>query len=68
MRELDKLIEGYYLTHYANLDAEAKGAFEDLLEEADPDLLSWLTVREEPPQRYRKMIDTMRTLGRGAHA
>ena len=49
MRELDKVVEGYYLLHYEAATEQTKQAFESLLEEADPDLLSWVMGRTEPP-------------------
>lgn len=63
MRELDKVVEGYYLLHYESATEETKQAFESLLEEADPDLLSWVMGRTEPPSQYSPLIEVMRTLG-----
>jgi antitoxin CptB len=64
MRELDKLVEGYYLRHYPSADAQLQDAFAEFLEEPDPDLLAWLTWREQPPQRYEPLLAVMRTLGK----
>lgn len=63
MRELDKVVEGYYLLHYESATEQTKEAFESLLEEADPDLLSWVMGRTEPPNQYSPLIEVMRTLG-----
>ena len=63
MRELDKVVEGYYLLHYEAATEQTKQAFESLLEEADPDLLPWVMGRTEPPNQYSPLIEVMRTLG-----
>lgn len=63
MRELDKLVEGFYRQRYASLDADAQAAFRALLDEDDPDLFAWLTAREPPPDHYRPLIDAMREAG-----
>lgn len=68
MRELDKLVEGYYRQRYESLDADAQAAFRELLDEADPDLLAWLTARDTPPARYVALIADMRSLGRSGAA
>lgn len=63
MRELDKLMEGWYLQHYAQAGDDDQAAFRDLLEEPDPDILAWLTRRQPIPPRYVEIFDVMRTLG-----
>jgi antitoxin CptB len=63
MRELDKVVEGYYLHHYADGNDIVQAAFRDLLEEADPEILAWVTQREPAPERYNAILVIMRTLG-----
>jgi antitoxin CptB len=62
MRELDTVVEGYYLRCYAQLDTSGKATFETLLEEADPDIFAWLTRKQPVPRNYLPLIERMRTL------
>jgi antitoxin CptB len=48
MKELDVLLERFLDRGYASLDEQERDAFVRLLDQIDPDLLSWLTGREPP--------------------
>lgn len=48
MRELDRLLERYLETAYADADDEEKAAFRQVLTLADPELNSYLLQREVP--------------------
>jgi len=49
MKELDVLLERFLERGYASLDKQERGVFARLLDQKDPDLLIWLTGREQPP-------------------
>lgn len=48
MRELDVVLQRYLDARYAEAPEAERAAFEELLEEQDPLLLSYLTGREKP--------------------
>jgi len=60
-RELDRLL-GAWLDHgYECADADARAAFEALLDCSDPDLWDWLTGHAEPPEpRLAAIVDEIR--------
>jgi antitoxin CptB len=64
MRELDVLVEGYYLKRYEDMGEDAQAQFRALLEEADPDLVNWLLRRAPPPPEFESIIAAMRTFER----
>ncbi|RME33063.1 MAG: succinate dehydrogenase assembly factor 2 [Gammaproteobacteria bacterium] len=46
--------------HYTHLPPEQQQAFEALIDEADLDIMNWITGRREPPDRYRELVTLMR--------
>jgi len=56
MLELDYLLETYLDHAYAALTSREKVLFEDILNNHDPDLQSWLLGDEDAPQQYRTMM------------
>jgi antitoxin CptB len=48
MKELDLLLQRWLSTAYDEATAAERAAFEDLLEQPDPQLLAWLFRRERP--------------------
>ena len=62
MRELDQLLGWYLDTRYTRASAADRAAFADLLDQADPDLWSWLTGRSAAARpEWRPIIDEIRT-------
>lgn len=68
MRELDVLVEGFYVQRYAALAPDAQQAFRTLLEQSDPELLDWLLGRAPPPAELDAIIAQMQTFKRGNDA
>ncbi|MEM7408067.1 MAG: succinate dehydrogenase assembly factor 2 [Pseudomonadota bacterium] len=64
MRELDVLVEGYYLDRYEQLESGGQADFRKLLEQSDPELLGWLLGRSEPPADLAALIEDMRQFKR----
>ena len=58
--ELDLILNGFLETRYASLDAVERRLFDELLEEADNDLLDLAMGRCEPEPRYRMMVEMLR--------
>jgi antitoxin CptB len=56
MLELDQLLEGFYLSHYASLGKEEQQLFVDLLACADQDLFNWLLGDQEPTHEPLKPL------------
>jgi len=53
-RETDLLVGGFVSRHSDNLDEQAAGALERLLDGAnDRDILDWITERAPLPERFR---------------
>ena len=48
MRELDRLLEGFFDKQYAGLSAIEKRSFGEILELPDPDLWAYLLGKAEP--------------------
>jgi antitoxin CptB len=62
MRELDQLLGWYLDERYPQVDNATKAAFVILLEEADPDLWSWLQGVQTPRDAdWRRIVDEIRT-------
>lgn len=57
MRELDVLTEEFYLNEYVKLGEQDQAAFRELLNAQDPDLLSWLLGRSDPPPQLSRIVD-----------
>ena len=60
LREMDILLLGYLKNHYDNASIEEQDIFEELLEETDIDILSWVMERTSPDEKYNKLITLIR--------
>ncbi len=61
LKELDVLLARFLERGYASLDAQGRAAFVLLLDQKDPDLLAWLTGREQPAEPvFAALITRMR--------
>lgn len=56
IKEMDLLLGGFADSQMAALDAAGLDAFEALMEEADQDLLRWVTGLEPAPEAHRAML------------
>lgn len=66
MRELDLLLERLITDHLHTLSPEEISILEHLLEQADQDILAWLTGRLTPPdERIARLVGK---LGGAGHA
>ena len=60
-RELDLLLQRFLDVVYPTLTDQERRAFERLLDEADPDLLDWITGRRPlPAPDYEPLIAPLR--------
>lgn len=60
IREMDILLLDYLENHYDNASTEEQNVFEELLEETDLDILSWVMERTSPDEKYIKLITFIR--------
>ena len=60
IREMDILLLDYLETHYDNATVENQNTFEELLEENDLDILSWIMEKTSPDEKYIKLIKFIR--------
>jgi len=60
IREMDILLQNYLETHYDGASSEEQNVFEELLEETDLDILSWITQKTAPDEKYIKLIASIR--------
>lgn len=60
IREMDILLLGYLENHYDDTSTEEQNIFEELLEETDLDILSWVMERTSPDEKYIKLITFIR--------
>ena len=58
-RELDILLSRFMHDHYPTLPVAEQKVFEQLLQEADVDILAWLTGRKPPPSHLAAIIDRL---------
>ncbi len=59
--ELDLILKHFLENHFDGLDARQRDLFNQLLEEADNDLLDWALGRGEPrDQRYLPVVELLR--------
>ncbi len=56
IKEMDLLLGGFADREMAALDEDGLDAFEALMEEADQDLLRWVTGLEPAPEVHRAML------------
>jgi succinate dehydrogenase flavin-adding protein (antitoxin of CptAB toxin-antitoxin module) len=66
MRELDVLVEGFYVQRYPTLTPNAQQAFRTLLKQTDPELLDWLLGRALPPAELSELVAQMQVFKRTA--
>jgi antitoxin CptB len=64
MRELDVLVEGFYVQCYPSLSAGGQQAFRTLLEQSDPELHDWLLGRVSPPAELGDVVAQMQVFKR----
>ena len=57
IREMDLILGGFAARELAGMSAAELDAWERLLEEADQDLLAWLTGLAPPPQAHRPLLE-----------
>jgi antitoxin CptB len=62
IREMDLLLQEFLSVSYPGLSSSEQRAFEQMLDEADLDLLSWISGRAEPPPDYGALIGRLRQL------
>ena len=60
IREMDILLLDYLETHYDNASTEDQNTFEELLEETDLDILSWIMEKTSPDEKYTNLISFIR--------
>lgn len=60
IREMDILLQDYLQVHYDSSSANEKNTFEELLDEADLDILSWIMQKTSPDEKYIGIITTIR--------
>ena len=60
IREMDILLLGYLESYYDDASAEEQNIFEELLEETDLDILSWVMERTSPDEKYINLITFIR--------
>ena len=60
IREMDILLLGYLETHYDTATVENQNTFEELLEENDLDILSWIMEKTSPDEKYINLISFIR--------
>ena len=52
MKESDLLLGRFADSHAGSFDARQLVLYEALLQESDPDILSWIAGRESPPAKH----------------
>jgi len=57
---MDILLLDYLETHYDTATVENQNTFEELLEENDLDILSWIVEKTSPDEKYIKLIKFIR--------
>ena len=60
IREMDILLLDYLESHYDNASTEDQKTFEELLEETDLDILSWIMEKTSPYKKYINLISFIR--------
>lgn len=62
IREMDLLLQEFLDASYPGLSPTERLAFEQMLDEADLDLLAWISGRADPPPDYGALIGQLRRL------
>ena len=60
IREMDILLQDYLQVHYDTLSTKEQNTFEELLEEADLDILSWIMQKTSPDEKYISIVNCIR--------
>lgn len=60
IREMDILLLGYFESYYDHASTDEQNIFAELLEEADLDILSWITQRTLPDEKYTDLLNLIR--------
>jgi len=60
IREMDILLQNYLESHYDGASSEEQNVFEELLEETDLDILSWIMEKTSPDEKYINLISSIR--------
>lgn len=60
IRELDLLLQRFVENHYHTLSENEQQLFNQLLDEADLDIMDWVMQRSEPPSAYSTLIEKIR--------
>jgi len=60
IREMDILLQDYLELHYDTSSAKDQNTFEELLDEADLDILSWIMQKTSPDEKYISIITCIR--------
>jgi antitoxin CptB len=64
-RELDALLGGWLDVHGELSNGTALGAFDELLEQADPQIWDWLMGHAQPPRAdWQEIVDAIRARNR----
>ena len=57
---MDILLLDYLESHYDNASTDEQNIFEELLEENDLDILSWIMEKTSPDEKYINLITFIR--------
>jgi antitoxin CptB len=60
MLELDWLLQRFLEREFDLLSEEHKNTFDELLDQSDPDLYSWLIDQAKPPSQMSDMIERIK--------
>ncbi len=60
MKEMDIIMGKFADADFPDMDGPALSRLEDMLEENDQDLLSWIIGRETPPEKHEDLIGVLR--------
>jgi antitoxin CptB len=60
IREMDILLQDYLQVHYDTLSTKDQNTFEELLDEADLDILSWIMQKTSPDEKYIGILNCIR--------
>ncbi len=57
-KEADILLGNFADKYLGEMDAHELDLYEDLIEEPDVDIVSWVTSNREPPERFKTIVMT----------
>ena len=61
-KEADIMIGGFLDAHCEDWSGEDRASFAALLDEQDVDIMAWALGKQEPPQRYARLMPSLRAL------